>query len=156
LFYHEIAHIIRGHTDYARAHRFGILRDHPTADLTTFPIQQALENDADGVAIDFLIRVRSATICQSAARQRRRELSELLLALAALFAIMDRPSIASKITLEGPYAHPLHRFFNVVDSAGGSAGLLITTGPNDVKSAAKRAVLELQKVSHLLGIPAAR
>ena len=154
LVYHEIAHIVRGYVDYLHELGFGILRDHPLDSAPNLEVRQVLENDADAVGIDFLLQVRSVDLFRGTKRQRKRQLRQTFAALAALFAVMDRPLL--ELTLEGPYAHPLHRLFNVLDCATPRIESELGVPGEDFAVIAKEVILETRKVAAFLGLPADR
>jgi hypothetical protein len=153
LFYHEIAHVIRGHTDYARSSGFGPLRDHPIEQkpMANFPIRLTLENDADAVATDFLLTVRSVDLFSRKDERRGSALRDFFIAIGSLFAVMD----SAKFSDEN-YPAPLHRFFNVLDHAAPSAEKHLGISIETTRSCAKEAILELQKGAELLRLPSGR
>lgn len=156
LLHHEIAHIIRGHADYARRNGFAPLGDHPRNQQAAFPHQQVLENDADAVGIDFLIRIRAKELLRYNEPKRDDRLRDFFTALAILFAVMDQDDPGPVDRVDGPYAPPLHRFFATLDFAAGSLRSEFGISPDVIRPIAKEAVLETQKVAASLGVPANR
>ena len=127
------------------------MRDHPIGQPAIFPTRLVLENDADAVATDFLLTVRSVDLFKGDEERQRCALRNLFILVGALFAVMDQTPSS-----HAGYPPPLHRFFNVLDHAAPSAEKELEIPYEVTRSCAKEAVLELQLAAHVLELPAGR